>query len=432
MRAEAPSRGPTLRDSGSADSLLPVEAARRILLEHGLKPVRAEVPLREAVGFVLARPAKADRDIPPFDRAAVDGFAVRLAGPWTEGLEFRLLGQVAAGSAWEGTLPRGCAVQVMTGAPVPKGADGVVMVERSERPAPDRVRLFGAWQQRGGIAPRGEDARRGTVVLEAGTLCAPQHVPALASIGCAQVSVFARPRVALLTTGAEIVDPARTPGPHQIRNTNGPQLEALLRREGFAPERPWRSVRDDLPALRRAISGHADAEVLVLTGGVSAGELDFVPEALRLEGYSVLFHKLAMRPGKPLLFGVRSRRRRVVFALPGNPVSVLVTAWEYLLPYLRAAAGFSDPGPARLRARARSAIERKPGLAHFVLARLEAGEDGRLTAGAVRSNGSGDYLSAVRANALITLPSERPVLAEGEECWVHPLTPGYMTFPEET
>ena len=407
------------------DDLLSVEEARRRLARWALPPVRDRLPLRQAAGHVLAADARADRDLPPFDRAAVDGYAVRLRGPWREGNEFEVLGVLPAGQQWEGALRPGTAVKVMTGSPVPRGADGVVMVERSEVLSATRVRLSGPWAaeapQRPGLAARGEDARRGAVVLARGTLLEAPALAVLASIGLCSVPVFRRPAVAILATGAEIVKPEQTPAPGRIRDANGPALEAMLSRSDAARTAAAAIVRDDFRALCRAIRG-VKAPVLVLTGGVSAGDFDLVPDALEECGYSLRLHRLAIRPGKPLLFATAGsgRARRAVFGLPGNPVSVQVTAWEFLLPYLRAAAGWKEAGPRRLAARAAAAIERKPGLTHFVFGATAYDSGGDLTVREVRSHSSGDFVAAARADCLIPLPAENPAVRAGDICWIHP------------
>lgn len=415
--------------SRAATSPVPLDEARSCLSRFGLQPGRGVVPLSDAAGHVLSADVRADRDLPPFDRAMVDGYAIRLNGAWIEGSEFEVLGVLAAGSIWRGTLRPGQALQVMTGAPVPRGADGVVMVERSERLSEDRVRLFGPFapapppdeRPRPGIAPRGEDAGRGSVVLPRGVLLDAAHVAVLAAVGLTAVAVYKKPSLELLATGAEVVPADSTPAHGQIRDSNAPYLRALLSRSDLARVRRAAIVHDDFRSLCRAIRRNQEA-VLVLTGGVSAGQYDLVPDALEECGYRIHLHGVAIRPGRPFLFATSGSgaARRAVFGLPGNPVSVQVTAWEFLLPYLRAAAGWAEPAPRRARARAAQPIERKPGLAHFVLGEWSLDPGGDPSVREVRSNGSGDFLSAARANCLIPLPAEAPRVAAGEECWIHP------------
>lgn len=409
-------------------TLFSVAEARALLREWALPLRRTTRRLEDACGWVLARDVRTDRDLPPFDRAAVDGYAVVLAGAWREGTEFRILAEVAAGSEWRGHMRSGTAVKVMTGAPVPRGADGVVMVERSERVSSATVRLFGAFErgsqgQRPGLAARGEDARRGEVVVRAGTRIHAAHLAVLASVGCVDVPVMRRPTVAILSTGPELVSPAQKPGRAQIRNSNASLLGALLAGSGAAVLERQISVPDSLPKLEKAIAKVASADVIVATGGVSMGDFDFVPRAFADAGYTPRFHRVALRPGKPIFFATRGRgaARRAAFGLPGNPISVLVTAWEFLLPYLRAGAGRVPHEPFAIPAVAAERVSRKPGLTQFVLASFERLESGHLGVRPVPWNGSGDFLAASRAQALLELPAEDPVLEQGSLCYPHAL-----------
>lgn len=415
---------------------LPIQEARQILLAHSLAPRRETVALSRVEGRILARGVRADRDIPPFDRAAVDGFAVRLDGPWRERNDFQVLGRVAAGERWRGAALRpGTAVAVMTGAPVPKSADGMVMVEQSEWLDATTVRLRGPFGVGGrpGIAPRGQDAARGDLVLAAGTRLEPSHVGILAGLGATSVSVNARPWTVSISTGDEVVAPTTRPRPWQIRNSNGPFLESLLRSSGLVASVRTRRARDTRASLRRALdlppraggSRLPGPGVIVLTGGVSMGEFDLVPEVLEDVGFQIHVHRIAIKPGKPLLFGTRGTgaRRMAVFGLPGNPVSVMVTAWEFLVPYLRQAQGCMQAAlhPPEIRARALETVRRRPGLTHFVLAQSTRGSDGVWGVRPVSYHGSGDYLASSAADCLIVLSGDRPEVEAGALCEVHPL-----------
>jgi molybdopterin molybdotransferase len=412
-----------------AAHLIPPARAREILAHAAGRPQAIAVTLEQAAGRILAADIRADRDLPPFDRAAVDGYAIR-RGPGMKGeAEFLLVGSIRAGESYRGRLRPCCALKIMTGAPVPSGAEAVVMVELSEITAPGRVRLplppgpAGGSGGRPGIVPRGSEAARGTVLLHRGDRLDPARIAVLAGVGRVEVPVFRPPDVALLTTGEEVVGPGVQPGPWQIRDSNGPLLRALLDGAGFTVRAGEHLGHDSLQPLRRAIRRLGDSEVLVLTGGVSAGDYDLVPAALQAEGYRILFHRVAMKPGKPVLFGTRGagRRRQVVFGLPGNPVSVLVGATEFLLPYLRARSGWPNPWPADLPAVAGGDLSRKPGLEHFVLGQACVRSDGRLAVSEVRSGGSGDYASAARANCLIRLPAGRPQARKGSKVRIRPL-----------
>jgi molybdopterin molybdotransferase len=314
----------------------------------------------------------------------------------------------------------------MTGAPVPSDADGVVMVERSERIG-DEVRLWGpfAAEVRPGLAPRGQDSLRGEPVLHAGTRLLPAQIAILASVGAAEPAVWRRPGVLLVTTGDEIVEPQEKPRPEQIRNSNGALLRAMLEGSGWVRGVRARRAGDRLASLRRTLvpAGEDGPEVFVFTGGVSMGEFDLVPDLLREAGFTIHFHRIALRPGKPILFGTRGRgrTRQAVFGLPGNPVSVCVTAWEFLLPFLRASAGAGEPRPLSIQALAGRAIHRKPGLTHFVAARTSLALGPGATVAPVPYHGSGDFIALGYADCLVRLEPNDPSVGAGEPVAVHPL-----------
>lgn len=415
--------------------MISVDRALEIVLEHALRPARTTESLLRARGAVLARDVRADRDLPPFDRAAVDGFAVRLDGAWNEsGTLFRLRGQVAAGDRFRGRLAPGEAVHVMTGAPVPPEADGVVMVERSEPCGSEQVRLTGPFEAkagRPGLAPRGQDARRGEPLLLAGTRLTPAQIAILASIGVTEPPVWKRPSVTIVTTGDEVVEPDQKPRPEQIRNSNGALLQAMLSMSGWVGSVRARRARDRMASLRRTLDAGRDfPDVLVFTGGVSMGQFDLVPDLLQEAGFSIHFHRIALRPGKPLLFATRRKagKWQVAFGLPGNPVSVCVTAWEFLLPLLRKSSGTIDPRPFEMRLPVARDLHRKPGLTHFIPARISEtigtphdGLGDRLSVAPVSYHGSGDFIALGYADALIRIEAENSDVEAGTPVVVHPL-----------
>lgn len=416
-------------------SLISVDEARAILSANALAPVATQTRLEDALGRVLAADVRADRDLPPFDRSAVDGYAVAFRGIWKPGTEVREVGRIAAGEAWPEILRAGEALRIMTGAPVPRGARAVVMIERSRRVVSSngapRVVLDGPLEgEHPGFAPRGEDARRGTVVAPRNSRLEPSHVAVLASVGAVEISTYAPASVAIVSTGGEIVPATKTPRAEQIRNSNAPFLRALLRATGAASVHSMTVAVDQERALDRALARAEAARVIVLTGGVSKGDFDRVPHVLRSRGWRVRLHGVAMRPGKPLLFATSGSgpARRAVFALPGNPVSVLATAWEFLAPYLRDAAGLRGESgdaarmaPWSWTARMSDTISRKPGLTHFVPARCAPGADGRWQVSPLHWNGSGDFVAASRANCLIPLDAARPRARAGQLVPIHPL-----------
>jgi molybdopterin molybdotransferase len=287
---------------------------------------RETVPLAEALGRVLAADVRADRDQPPFPRSTRDGFAVRAADLGAAlgagGAGLRVIGEVAAGATFTGTVAPGTAVEIMTGAPVPDGADAVLMVEHVER-ASDRIVPTRTLVVGENIVPRGSELAAGAVACAAGHRLDAASIALLASLGCARPEVYARPRVAIVGTGDELVGIDETPGLAQIRDSNRYCLAALVARAGGEPV-PLPIARDDRGIIERALAdAAAKADIVLVTGGVSMGKYDHVEAALGALSARVIFESVAIRPGKPLVFGLLGDK--AFFGLPGNPLSALVT-----------------------------------------------------------------------------------------------------------
>ena len=397
--------------SRSPGDLLPFDDALARVLGGLPRPRRGEVPLELAIGRVLARDARADRDIPPFDRATLDGYAVRVRGSFGDHHILPIVGEVAAGERPPRGLPPDACVRIATGAPVPAGAQGIIPVERAHE-AQGQAFLDGPLEVRGtrrpGIADRAGDARRGDRLIERGSVITLAEVALLASIGLARVPVFAEPEVALVVTGQELVPPHERPGPVQIRSANGEIVCGLIRALGMRAPHEIGIVKDEREPLRRAIRRGLGHDVLVITGGISAGRLDLVPDLLRELGVRIRVHRVAIRPGKPFLFGLDTRqgRRAAVFGLPGNPVSVLVTALEFLVPFLRAWRGDTRSAGGSLMARIDDDISRGGGFLHFVPCTVRADREGTLCAREVPFRGSGDVVSIARARAFLRVPGD--------------------------
>ena len=402
--------------------LLPVEEARRRVLARATARRAGRVPLADAEGLRLSRPVRADRDQPPFDRATLDGYAVRSADPAVRrGEPLAVLETVFAGSPPRRPQRAGCATLVMTGAPVPRGADAVVRREDARLLDGGAFVLLPAGPSAGaGVHRRGSDARRGGVALPAGTVVTPRAVAVLASVGAARPEVHLRPRVAVGVTGDELhpVDARGLPAAG-IRNSNGPTLEALVRAAGGLPL-PLGAAGDreaDLAALlRRGLRG---AEVLLLSGGVSAGDRDLVPPALERAGVERVFHGVDLKPGKPLWFGVKGRT--LVFGLPGNPVSAQVAFALFVAPALAALRGDPAPAPAFLPAILEGRAPRESGRPTYRPARLRRGRDGCLRVRVVPWNGSGDFTGFAACDALLRRATPAPARAGGEAVEVLPL-----------
>jgi molybdopterin molybdotransferase len=375
-----------------------------------------------ALGRVLGRPVLADREQPPFDRSTRDGYAC-YAAELRSGQPLTVTGQIRAGDQIEFPpvkLAHGSAVEIMTGAPVPAGADHVVMFEHVDRDsesetirlAEDRAEKHPP-QPGENIVHAGAEARKGDIVLYAGTRLAPAHIAAAAACGAATVHVYAPPRVSILASGDELVDLETAPLPHQIRNSNSYSLAALVTSAGGQPLR-LPLVRDDPGHLQSAIRMAMDSDLLLLTGGVSVGKYDFAAEALLALGAEFFFTGSLIQPGKPAIFGrlPHASGMKYFFALPGNPVSTMVTFALYVHPLLCALAGDDKTVPRFALARLASEVRHKPGLTRFIPATLGGGFDPEVTP--VEWHGSGDLASTASANCFLVAPPEREHLEAGE------------------
>jgi molybdopterin molybdotransferase len=381
------------------------------------RPSSEAVDLARSAGRVLAASVFADRDYPPFDRSTRDGFALRSADAASPGAMLRRVGEVKAGSSYDRAVAPGECVQIMTGAPVPQGADAVIMIEFSKMDAAgDRVRFERAATPGQNFVVRGSEARAGEELLAAGTRLGYAEMALAAQVGCAQVQVTVPPRVAILSTGDEVVDVSAKPGPFQVRNGNGTALEALVAQAGARPLQLGNAV-DEVDVLRRAIQKGLQADVLILSGGVSMGKYDLVEQVLGELGAEFFFDGVAIRPGRPAVFG--RCQGKPVFGLPGNPVSTMVTFTLFVVPALDLLSGTAARPVQIAGARLAHALREKGGLTHFLPARLDW-EHGEPVVAAMAWQGSGDTVTLARANALLVVPADRPNWEPGEWAGVIP------------
>ncbi len=322
--------------------MLEVPAALDVVIRHTKTLPAVLAP--PVLGGVLAEAVKADRDSPPFTKSAMDGYAVRAEDCSAAGTVLKIIDEIAAGDTPTKTVGMGECVRIFTGAPLPDGADAVVMVEKTEMLDHGRVRIDEVGVKLGqNVILRGTEMRAGDAVLPAGTALNPVAIGLLAALGKTSTSLFPTPRVHVLATGNELVDATEIPGPGQIRNSNGPMIAAMATRAG-AIATHFGIVKDDPQALADRIrAGLKDADVLLLAGGVSAGAADLVPGVLAELGVTIHFHKVRLKPGKPLLFG--TMEDKLVFGLPGNPVSTFVCFELFVRPAIRALAGDNNPKP---------------------------------------------------------------------------------------
>lgn len=389
-----------------ADLISIAEARERVLA--ATTPLPAEdVPLDRALGRVLAAEARAAGDLPPFASSAMDGYAV-VAGP---AAELPVVGESRAGAPAEGELLSGEAIRISTGAAVPAGASiAVVPVERVEL-AGERVRVP-ATEPGAHIRLAGEDARAGEVVIPAGTEIDPAGVAVLAALGVARVRCGGVPRVAVLATGDELVDPGQPLGPGQIRDSNAYALAAQAARAG-AEVVARRIVRDDRDATEAAFAAALEeADVVCGSGGVSVGPHDHVKPALAALGVEERFWGVALKPGKPTWFGVRDRK--LVFGLPGNPVSAMVTFHLFARPALRRLAGHRDPAAGtRARAVLDVPVARSPAREQVIRCRVEARDDGWHVC-PTKAQGSHVLTSMLDAAAFALVPKGEGEVGAGE------------------
>ncbi|HEX8187863.1 MAG TPA: gephyrin-like molybdotransferase Glp [Pyrinomonadaceae bacterium] len=385
--------------------MIPVAEAIRIVVEETEPLAAGRVALGEALGRVLAEDVFADTDLPPFDRAQMDGYAVRSADLRETPARLRVVGEAAAGGGWRGTLRAGEAVRIMTGAPLPAGADSVQQVEVTrEDEAGGTVLIERATEAGQFYVPRGSEVRAGERVLEAGEEINAARTAVLASFGYAEVPVRVRPRAAVLATGTELVQVGERPGEDQIRDSNSYSLAAYARLAGAEVERlPF--AGDDPELLRVEVErAAARSDLLVLSGGVSMGRYDFTKDALRALGAEIFFERVALRPGKPTVFA-RLPGGALVFGLPGNPVSVSVTFNLFARTALRAMQGVRGAEPFEETAVLARPAKGAAGRASYLPAALSTDPEGRLLAEPLRWGGSSDFVAFARATALVIVPA---------------------------
>jgi molybdenum cofactor synthesis domain-containing protein len=392
--------------------MISVVEAIRIVIEQTSALDVERVALADALGRVLAEDVIADTDLPPFDRAQMDGYAVRSGDLARVPVRLAVVGEAAAGRGWRGHLRAGEAVRIMTGAPLPKGADGVQQVEvTKELDGGAYVEIERATTPGQFYLKRGQEIEAGRVVLQAGAQINAAAMAALASFGYAEVSVHRRPRVVVLATGTELVPVNERPGPDQIRDSNSYSLAAYATLAGASVERlPF--AGDEPELLQRMIAEAATrADALVLSGGVSMGLYDFTKTALRALDAEIFFERVSLRPGKPTVFARLGRT--LVFGLPGNPVSVSVTFNLFARTALRAMQGCPDAALhedyAVLARDVKGALER----VSYLPAQLRTDADGHLVAEPLKWAGSSDFVAFARADALVIVPENIKSLDAG-------------------
>ena len=390
--------------------MIPVSAAIQIVLRHARPLGPEEVALAQTMNRILASDVIADTDLPPFDRAQMDGYAIRADDVAQTPARLRIVGESAAGAGWHHEMKGGEAVRIMTGAPLPKGADAVQQVELTHEDK-DTVAILAPVDAGRSIVRQASEIKAGQTVLCAGQQINAAMIATLASFGYAQVKVGRRPRVAVMATGSELVDVHQKPARDQIRDSNNYTIEAYAAQSNGVVER-LPLAGDDTEELKRNIRQGAErSDILITSGGVSMGVYDFTKAALKELGAEIFFERVALRPGKPTVFARLGNS--LVFALPGNPVSVAVTFNLFVRPALRAMQGAMEttlPHEHALLTRdLKGSVDRES----YLPAILRTNDKGALLAEPLKWGGSSDFVGFAKATALIDVPAgEKSITAQ--------------------
>jgi molybdopterin molybdotransferase len=388
--------------TNSATKLLPIKDAIAIIIANCSSVETEKIPLTQSLGRILAEDIIADSDLPPFDRSQMDGYAVRAADTQSAPVRLRIVGESAAGRGWHNQLDRGQALRIMTGAPVPAGADAVQQVEKT-REVENDVEVLEAVTMGRSIVKQGSETRKGETVLQRGEQISAAAVAVLASFGYAEVLASRQPRVAILATGSELVSVDQEPGEDQIRDSNNYSISAYSQLAGAVVTR--RALSNDNPdVLSSAIIAAAEeADVIITSGGVSVGAYDFTKAVLRKMAGQIFFERVALRPGKPTVFAKLSNGS-LMFGLPGNPVSVSVTFNLFVRTALLAMQGARElllkANTAKLDHDVKGSSDRES----YLPATLYTDEEGVLIAKPLKWGGSSDFVGFARATALIVIP----------------------------
>ncbi|MCB1378014.1 MAG: molybdopterin molybdotransferase MoeA [Rhizobiaceae bacterium] len=398
-------------------ALLPVEEARSRIL-RGVKPLPAEkVTLAGSLGRVLAQPVKARRNQPPFAASAMDGYAVIADDLRNTPVSLKIVGTSAAGNRFAGTLRSGETVRIFTGAPMPKGADAVIIQENTAVQSKPFVSMLQSVAQGQNVRDPGLDFARGDVLLPAGIRLKARDIGLAAAANAAEISVRRKPVVAIFATGDELVAPGSKPSPDQIVSSNSHAMQMMATLFG-ARVVNLGIVPDRLKATERVIARAAEADILMTSGGASVGDHDFVQEAFRNAGVDIKFWKIAMRPGKPFMYGRKNGQH--ILGLPGNPVSALVCARLFLKPLLDVLLGLPR-GDDLVMARLATAMKANDARQDYVRATLEIAADGSRTATPFSRQDSSMQRTFREADCLIVRPPQAPEAGAGDMVPILPL-----------
>ena len=375
-----------------------------------LDPV--ELDLAESLGQVLAEDVQSDIDMPPFDKSAMDGYAVRAEDVQNVPAKLEIIEEIPAGTVPKKKLAPGQCAAIMTGAMIPEGADTVVMIEDTRKDSETGLAIIDKTVPNGkNICCKGEDVKKGQTVVFAGQKLMPQHIGVLASVGKVRVKVVRAPKFRIFTTGAEIVEAGQKPSAGQIRNSNGWSLSAQVTQAGYEANYSG-IVSDKLDALINAIGQAGSDDIILLSGGVSMGRYDLVPQAVKDAGAEIIFHKIAVKPGKPILFAKLGGK--LIFGVPGNPVSTLIGFETLILPAARKMAGEQNYFKPKVSARLVKEMKNKPGRLKIRHAKITY-SDGEFQAEVVPTHGSADLLSTCASNGMVIIQPGIEHIKAGEK-----------------
>ncbi len=401
--------------------MIPFRSAIECILEQTDSLSVEDASIFNSHHRVVGKTIEAPQDVPSFQNSAMDGYAIRFSD-LQDKQDLSVVGEVRAGLAGRLSVKPGEAIRIMTGGEIPHGTDTVVRKEDTELISRQRIRILDAPKKGENVRLKGEDLRVGALVLEEGVDITPAAIGLLASLGVSRLAVRRKPKVHILPTGSELAEVGQSFAKPVVYNSNTPMLESMVERDGGNPRR-LAIAPDDPKEMKVRLEEGLDADLLLTCGGVSVGEYDYVRNVLEQLGVKILFHKVAIKPGKPLLFGVKEKPQKcLVLGLPGNPVSTWLTYEIFVRPALRKLLGLRDLERKTIRANLEEFLPKKPGLTHFVRAILEYRNDQFY----VRSTGpQGSHLltSVVKANCLIVLDEVQGDVKVGEWVDVIPMFP---------
>jgi len=393
---------------------LKASEAQRVILDAVIAMGTETVKLEQSVGRVLAQEIRANRDLPPFDVSAMDGFALRSADVVNAPAQLTIIEDIKAGDLPTQTVAAGQCARIMTGAPVPPGADAVIRVEDTQEVSANRVQINKSVKPKNDVRPQGENMCDGDVVLMAGTEITPGVIGVLATVKAAQLAVYRRPRVAILSTGNELEGMDEPVDPNKIPNSNSYALMAQVQALGIEPVLLG-IARDDPLELEQYLKRGLEYDVLLVSGGTSVGVHDYVRPTIEKLGVQMKFWRVAIRPGHPLAFGMTDKT--AVFGLPGNPVSSMVCVEEFVAPALRCMMGNPRLYRRTVTARVAHEVKFRPGRTEFIRVQLTRDEHGYI-ASATGTQSSGVLLSMARADGLMVVPANSTGLAAGAQVTV--------------